>query len=556
MIKLESIEFEEIPFRKFKKIKMNIAKRITVIAGHNGIGKSTLLGILTNASAYISAKHKTYFDKNYKSSIEEVFYLSPDSDFENDPKKKPNFIITYNDNGNKIQKKCNISDNNDGKRLRIHPRTLIEKNGKTTTGSAAKIPIPTIYVGMSRMYPIGENEDDQIERPSHRMHPDDIVFSNECFQEIFSIKIEDTSKISAYNIKDVKKKSKVADLGHDPLCISLGQDSISIILQALASFNKLKRDLGDEYPGGILAIDELEAGLHPRAQIKLITVLKKRCKNLDLQLLVTTHSLTIIKEIIKDPENKMDTVNYLMNSDNPIILTDASYLKIKNDMLSNPFLGEKSNPIIKFYFEDEEAIFFFEKILKHLKLNLEEKYGINVELINTKLGCEQLFHLSEADSEFSSTVIVFDNDVMSSELSRQKINNNKNFISLPSDSSFDANTRSVLRNPEAIVFNFLKKLSDNVDSYEDFWYSSSSLGFSTDSIREIHHKFIENNYDREKNKPFFNTYKHYFDRVEIIQYWCKENKSEVNKMADALDKAIKYCDFVKHGPKTGLARSN
>lgn len=545
MIKLKSIKFETIAFRKFRNFEMSIADRITVIAGHNGIGKSTLLGVLTNASALKSVKYKTYFDKPFRSPIEDVFFLSPQSDFEDNPKKKPNFIITYELDGEPLKKRCNVSDNDDGKRLRIHPRTIVIKNGKETTGSAAKVPIPTVYIGMSRMYPIGENEDEQIERPSHKMHTEDIIFANECFSEIFNIDIKDKSRISAYSIKDVKKKSKVAELGYDPLCISLGQDSISVILQALASFNKLKRELGDEYNGGILAIDELEAGLHPRAQIKLVNVLKNRCKRLNLQLLVTTHSLTIIKEIATQDLNKVDAVNYFMNSDSPILLTDVSYIRIKNDMLSNPFLEENSSPILKFYFEDEEAKFFFEKILKYKELDLAVEYGIQPVLINTKLGCQQLFHLSFADSEFGGTVIVFDNDVLSSEKSRSNIENNKNFVSLPSDKSFDSNTSSVLRSPEAIIFNFLKKLIDKVDqNYEDYWYASTNQhGFSTDSVRDIYQQFEQNNYDREKNKPLFNRHKLYFDRVEIVAHWCRENEAEVSAMINALDQAIKYCNF-------------
>lgn len=556
---LKSIEFFDPPFRKFKNIKINIAERITVFSGHNGVGKSTLLGLLTNASGLTLARYKTYFDKRYISPIEDAFYLSPTSDFKIDKNEKANFNIAYEVDGLELIKRCNITKNKDDneeriKRLRIHPRTLIYENDKEKLGSAGKVSLPTIYIGMSRMFPIGENEDEQIERPSHRMHHEDILFTNECFSEIFNITIEEKNKINAYSIKDVKKKSKIADLGYDPLCISLGQDSISIILMALASFNKLKRELGDQYQGGILAIDELEAGLHPRAQIKLINLLKNRCKNLKLQLLITTHSLTIIKEIIKHEKNSVDKINYLMNSDSPILLTDASYLKIKNDMLSNPLLGDNANPILKIYFEDDEAIFLFKNIINYLNLDINEKYGIKTELINTKLGCQQLFHLSSADAEFGGTIIVFDNDVLSSESSRTIIKNNKNFIVLPSDLSFNENTKSTLRNPEAIIFNFLNKLVEKTnDNYEDFWYASVHYGYSTDSIKEIYQEFLNNNYDREKNKPLFNHHKQYFDKVEIIKYWCKENESEVNKMAEDLDKAIKYCSFKKHGIKAGLA---
>jgi len=49
-IKPLPIEFSETPFRKLKGFQLPIAKRITVVAGHKGIGISTIPGLLANAS--------------------------------------------------------------------------------------------------------------------------------------------------------------------------------------------------------------------------------------------------------------------------------------------------------------------------------------------------------------------------------------------------------------------------------------------------------------------------------------------------------------------------
>ncbi|EPG7693233.1 AAA family ATPase, partial [Acinetobacter baumannii] len=51
-MKLKRIVFDEQGFRSLKKIDLDIAPRITVIAGHNGIGKSTILGLIANCSEY------------------------------------------------------------------------------------------------------------------------------------------------------------------------------------------------------------------------------------------------------------------------------------------------------------------------------------------------------------------------------------------------------------------------------------------------------------------------------------------------------------------------
>ena len=55
---------------------------------------------------------------------------------------------------------------------------------------------------------------------------------------------------------------------------------MSSIITAFASFNKLKREQGDNYNGGILLIDEIDAGFHPRAQIKLIKLMKEEAKKI------------------------------------------------------------------------------------------------------------------------------------------------------------------------------------------------------------------------------------------------------------------------------------
>ena len=54
-IKLKSLNFESPPFRKLGSISIPFAERITVIAGHNGIGKSTILALVARAKSTSSA---------------------------------------------------------------------------------------------------------------------------------------------------------------------------------------------------------------------------------------------------------------------------------------------------------------------------------------------------------------------------------------------------------------------------------------------------------------------------------------------------------------------
>ncbi len=58
--KLVSLKISLHPFRKLKKIEINFSERITLIAGHNGIGKSTILGLVANGSGLTEKTFITY----------------------------------------------------------------------------------------------------------------------------------------------------------------------------------------------------------------------------------------------------------------------------------------------------------------------------------------------------------------------------------------------------------------------------------------------------------------------------------------------------------------
>jgi len=47
-VQVKSLMFGSPPFRKLGNINIEFADRLTLIAGHNGIGKSTILGLIAN----------------------------------------------------------------------------------------------------------------------------------------------------------------------------------------------------------------------------------------------------------------------------------------------------------------------------------------------------------------------------------------------------------------------------------------------------------------------------------------------------------------------------
>ena len=79
--KLKSIKFGENKFRKLQKLEINFSDRITVIGGLNGIGKSTILGLIANCSGIRSSQYKSYFNALFQANFQELFHLDENDDY-------------------------------------------------------------------------------------------------------------------------------------------------------------------------------------------------------------------------------------------------------------------------------------------------------------------------------------------------------------------------------------------------------------------------------------------------------------------------------------------
>src|SRR5690554_1766910 len=170
-----------IRFRKLRNISINIANRVTVLAGHNGIGKSTILGLIANGSELKA--HKSYFDKLFQSQFQEIFHLDLKSDYITDKDHKYSVLLDYEYQGDTIYKKCTISKHGED-RLKVVPRNVKEDGTITNeivsnVGASGKVPIPTIYIGMSRVIPIGESDKQLYSlTSSNKINEEDIKFLN------------------------------------------------------------------------------------------------------------------------------------------------------------------------------------------------------------------------------------------------------------------------------------------------------------------------------------------------------------------------------------------
>jgi predicted ATPase len=599
-MKLKKVVFDINGFRKLQSLEIEIADRLTVIGGLNGIGKSTLLGLIANASG-VSGRNdprsktktyirkKSYFDLPYQANFQELFHLDS-NDYNADLRLRGNIEFHYKIEStviddqiyNEFIKKCNVTEHSEPKktlevdnednqevirdkienfiRYKIVPRSTNKQlSDVLNIGDDAKVPIPTIYLGMSRMTPIGEIKNESIKtRNIHNMHDEDKEYFTSLFEQIINYDLSDEKSIIDLDFKHSHKKFKIPKLEHNPFSISLGQDSLSSIFTALVSFYSLKREYKTEYKGGILVIDEIDAGLHHIAQEKLLKLLKKESRRLDLQIIFTTHSLTIFKNIIDLPKEQivqgqiLDKVIYFHDTHRPRVQKNPTYLSIKNNQLGMYNKPKAAPHEIKVYFEDDEAFWFYEQLLNSRNLtNLSAAFSVQLKPVSLKLSCSILLDLANADDFFKDVIIITDNDVNSELKNRDIIFKNPNILSLPGDDRFNENTPQKLRTPERIIYEYLNSKYKNYDI--SFW----------DSLEEINHGYIDydyvgntildlelrdnlsNNKYRDIMKLWFKKNKSIFEDIHLIDKWAKDNQNNVDTFIDQLNTAIAFISSKK-----------
>ena len=415
-IKLLSITFGEVKFRKLRNMHIPIAERITLISGHNGIGKSTILGLIASGSG---REEKSYFDKPFSSTINEIFHLDP-TELEANELAPPWPRITYQIPSQKEVWK-NIRITKREIRLRSVSTTATKSPNNTFVGDNEKIPLPTIYLGMLRMLPVGESPEKDIYNTTHKMHADDAKYLKDFINRVIAqTAVQDQAQITSQSIKNTGKKSSHPAYSHNPKSISLGQDSLSCIATAIASFNRIKRELGDQYPGGLLIIDEIDAGFHPHALKQLIDAISNAANSLNLQIIATTHSPLLIEyvhpdsTIRKNQYRTVDKIIYLTDTTSPKFV-DWSLDRILSDMSLSPLQNEKKKniPDIKAYLEDNEAVAFLKGVLG-MSRNYKKYYGNGnqkrLQIMSIGIGGSNLINLPKHDAYFKKTLLIVDGD--------------------------------------------------------------------------------------------------------------------------------------------------
>ena len=536
-------------FRAFseedKEYEFELGSNITCIAGHNGIGKSTLLAMLSNCGELKPSKGKHLNGNPFRGEYSTI--IKGDEDFDTPGEKctitfsnLPTFSNLDNPYIEELSfratfqtAKKNITSYIFDSSTEQYTKEVNEKSYsryrlipmKTETrNTEKKIEWPSFYLGLSRLYPVGEADDIKSKEI------DETLLSNlsRDHSAILSSPAEYDSA-STVNIGDNTKKKGfgVNTTTYSAISNSSGQDNVGQILLTIYSFEKLKQSMAESYTGGIFLIDEIDATLHPSAQNKLFDYLYRKSKELNLQIVFTTHSISLLQHILTShklhSQNKSISLLYLTNARGTIEKNhNPSYRFIQNDLLST-YSGVSKEIYIPIMTEDDAARWFLEHFF--LLTNTSYKY----RFISTSFGWEQITTLISGDYDYyKNQITVLDPDIKQTE-NKDKLKNMIRGTRFKFEEESSEYTSEILSLPgnepiEKMMWDYLSDLEEN------------NKLFFNEEIEEANitkRSLIENGPDTYPGPKGLPQIKKWFEDhvwlVDIaIKYWFDDNIESIN----------------------------
>lgn len=539
-IRLKSLAFDENKFRKLGNLVINFADRITLIAGHNGIGKSTILGLCANGSGIRDATQQSYLNRSFQANLNEIVHLDYGTEFEelvdnNSELSSP--ILEYEVDGVTMRKRSALTRRTERREVRVVPRNDPHVPWTSPSGLQigrdAKVPLPTLYLGMTRMLPIGESNPNWVHTElDNGVNAEDARFIQSFVSRVIGSDVTGgAAGITTQSIKGTKKVAKHPRYPYSAKCISLGQDSLSAIATALASFKRLKREW-EGYPGGLLVIDEIDAGFHPHAQSALADALRNAARSFDLQVIATTHSLGMLESV--HPESHpvgpggthVDSVIYLTDTRSPRVVEDYTLADIRRDMtLTPPPADVRTRPKpLKLYLEDPEAALLLKYLLTtQLKRRVRRDAGVALKPMPMSIGCGNLMGLMRHDPYFKQVLIVVDADATVT-------GRPPNVVKLPGVQ--DASGR--WRSPEWTLHSYIKDLVDNSEGHPEAWAALQQQRLTTDYLQAHLLNTAVNINDRVSAKAWLVSKQSLIEEWGIIELWISEQQAQVQRFGDAL----------------------
>ncbi len=516
-MKINKVHIEN--FRGFQNEDFELGSQLTAIAGQNGTQKSTLLGIVTQAFTIKEGDpmraEKPLCGGSYISSFKDKFRLSPTFD----KPKGHEWTISF-DRGIADFTVESIKRTGD-------PNVRFWKKGARQEGDGY-ISFPTIFLSLKRLLPIAEEE---------KVSADDTLLTAEELSNfkflhnkilITQTPISSATAITSKNKQSVGVSTNLYDWNQN----SMGQDNLGKIILALFSFNRLKDKYPRQYNGGILAIDELDATMYPASQVELLKVLRKYAAQLKLQILFTTHSMSLLRamnNLVEETNSHAETENqvkiaYLKKIDDKVEIkqnVDINAIQLDLNVVAEGNKREKSK--ITVYTEDNENILFVKAILKTKAsvlrfIDISMSCSLLIELVNKNVPAFKCPH----------SIVILDGDVRENGSQFKKIEKADNVLLLPGKES-----------PERLIAQFLFSLSDSNQLWSDVANGySKQVCFRDYSLEQIN---APGENGRQSAKKWFNSQLCYWGRngSKVLNPYLESTPNEVLDFKTKFDNMLK-----------------
>ncbi len=539
---LKKITIEK--FRALNNVEVEFGDYITVICGKNGTSKSSILGIAAQIFSfekdYVTGvnlrPYKQISGKGFKSKYSEHIRISERFDL---PGSLSASILLHEGYTDQVATaNLELMTRTDDETKKILPRPVIRKNSTATGNTSRNFTHPVIFLSLKRLYPIADRDYKAINFDYLKAHESEfIALTNELLNR---------SSTKATGTHGTITSAVSHGDNYDHESVSAGEDNAGQIIMALLSFKKLQAEYAD-YKGGLLLIDEADAGLFPTAQINLLKIFERECRKLNLQVVMTSHSPVMIEHAYEQSQHrhskKFKTV-YLSNTYGDVkVIQDWSWAKISADIHTRTVKAGPTTilPNINVYFEDEEAEDFFSALINRqpFKRWLTPMTGI-------KMGCTNyVYLLARKVPEFSvNSVICLDEDAKA----HLKGNDFKTVVILPGHLP-----------PDQLIFEYLYNLPRD----DNFWQNNlqfsrevftngagreaiSELAIGGDKVdlKERLAAYRGNKVKREIFKDFYNStdiqslVAASFRPSNAWSHWVKNNPSATNVFLEAFKGAL------------------
>lgn len=394
-------------FRSLKNCYIKLGSNLTVLSGKNGTMKSALLGLI--AHPFNSPNDaKDLVGTPLKTTISNVFKMS--KIFDN--QKYEYYLDLVDIDGNPIHEYVSMYYvknilTKEPERLRV---VVGRKRGK----GDGNFNLNTAYINFKRLFPIIDT--DSVEKTENNMLQEDKDFIKNAYLKIF----QKTDYDNATLVSDDMNKETFApsNSNYNFEAISSGEDNLGHILLKMLAFKNYCQ--GRDSLQGVFCIDEVEASLHPIAQDNLIDFLLDFSKKYNIQIVVTTHSLSLINHVIEKQNlmnNGKDKICLNMIStrftDNGAynIITNPDYNQAYTELTLK---GKSSSAREKIFviLEDDVEKQLFNLVIRKREAKKYMKRIINLTNFSKGNSFTFLSKLAKnAEELLKNAIIIFDADV-------------------------------------------------------------------------------------------------------------------------------------------------